>query len=69
MVYSFASTQVLFASRKNGTLNYKLIEKEERKDPTINRLKRDDDDDFYEKKSFNSNFRSRRSERRRIWRM
>ena len=69
MVYSFASTQVLFASRKNETLNLKLIEKEERKDPTINRLKRDDDDDFYEKKSFNSNFRSRSSERRRIWRM
>lgn len=35
MVYSFASTQVLFASRKNETLNKKLKKKEkkERKDP------------------------------------
>ena len=63
---------MLFASRKNETLNKKLKKKEkkERKDRTINQsLKRDDDDDFYEKKSFNSNFRSRSSERRRIWRM
>ena len=57
------------------TLNQKLKkekEKRERKEGktrTINRLKRDDDDDFYEKKSFNGDFRIRSSERRRIWRM